>query len=85
MFKETYETYVDLMCRLDSKSVSAFLRSKSSSFRPDVVLRIVTKHEIKVRNFKVNSKSKVNIPSFQAQFVTKIFLKLIPIDKGLKF
>ena len=47
---ETYETYVDLMCQLDSKSVSAFLRSKSSSFRPDVALRIVTKHGIKVNS-----------------------------------
>ena len=69
------------MCRLDSKSVSAFLRSKSSSFRPDVVLRIVTKHEIKVCTFKVCVEYVIG---FQAQFVAKILSKLIPIDKELK-
>ena len=69
------------MCRLDSKSVSAFLRSKSSSFRPDVVLRIVTKHEIKVCNFKVCVEY---VPGFQALFEAEIFSKLIPIDKELK-
>ena len=44
---ETYEGYIDLMCQLDSKSLSSFLRSKSGYYRPEVALRLAAKYDIK--------------------------------------
>lgn len=44
---ETYESFIDLMCQLEPKSVSSYLRSKSSFYRSENVLKIVEKHDIK--------------------------------------
>ena len=45
--QETYEGYIDLMCQLDSKSLSSFLRSKSGYYRPEAALRLAAKYGIK--------------------------------------
>ena len=44
---ETYEGFIDLMCQLEPKSLSSFLRSKSGHYRPDVALRLAAKYNIK--------------------------------------
>ena len=45
--QESYECLIDLMCQLEPKTVASYLRSKSNHYRSDVVLRLVTKYEIK--------------------------------------
>ena len=44
---ETYEGFIELMCQLEPKGVASYLKSKGHLFRPEVVLRIVSRYGIK--------------------------------------